>query len=345
MKIRKWAQELGFDDCGISGIDLSEAEKALKQWLNAGYYADMEYMHRHGTKRSRPEELIPNTLSIISVRMNYFPAESREPWSVLKDSNSAYLSRYALGRDYHKVLKQRLQKLAEKIQSEIGEFGYRAFVDSAPVLETEIAQKAGLGWKGKHTLVINRQHGSWHFLGELYTDLPLEERSAASNHCGSCRACLDACPTNAIVKPYTIDASRCISYLTIENHGPIPEAFRIPMGNRIYGCDDCQLVCPWNKCASPTQVEDFLPRHSLDDIKLAELAGWTETQFLDRFQGSPIRRIGHERWLRNIAVALGNASNKSTSHAALKKLQLNPSPLVQDHVNWALRQEPVSNLG
>ncbi len=337
-RICQWARELGFQGCGISDIDLSKAETELLQWLADGHHADMDYMHKHGSKRTRPQELVEGTLSIISVRMEYYPPHSRDAQEVLDQPEAAYISRYALGRDYHKVMRQRLQKLANRIQEEMGDFSYRAFVDSAPVMETSIAEKAGLGWKGKHSLVINKNSGSWHFLGELYTNLQLAETGTPSDHCGSCTACIDACPTQAIVKPYTVDARRCISYLTIENPGSIPVEFRAAMGNRIYGCDDCQLVCPWNRFSKESQLDDFQIRHSLDDITLAELASWSEEDFLQRMQGSPIRRIGHENWLRNIAVALGNSTTGAATKAAIASLQQHPSSKVREHADWAMKQ-------
>ncbi len=338
-KIKTWAQELGFQACGISNTDLSLAETKLIDWLNRGYHGSMQYMQRHGTLRSRPQELVSGTLSIVSVRMEYFPADTADEWETLQNTTKAYISRYALGRDYHKVMRRRLQKLAHKVQEEIGAFGYRAFVDSAPVLETAIATKANLGWEGKHTLLINQAAGSWFFLGELFTDLPLVEDAAAKNHCGSCTSCIDICPTQAIVAPYTVDARRCISYLTIEQDGPIPHEFRQAMGNRIYGCDDCQLVCPWNRFSNTTQLDDYQVRHSLDDIHLVELAYWTQEEFLSRMEGSPIRRIGHEKWLRNIAVALGNAEGDIQSTVkALQHLRKTSTELVKEHTDWALEQ-------
>lgn len=335
-RILEWGRELGFQHVGVSDVDLSAAESRLREWLDAGFHGTMSYMHKHGPKRSRPEQLVPGTVRIISVRMDYLPEAQESSRELLDHPSKAYLSRYALGRDYHKVLRKRLQTLSNKIESEIGTFGYRVFVDSAPVLEKAIAEKAGLGWIGKHTNLINKDAGSWFFLGELYTDLPLPVDNAASDHCGTCRACIDVCPTNAIVAPYQLDARRCISYLTIESHEPIPVELRPLIGNRIYGCDDCQLFCPWNKFAEPTAEGDFAPRHSLDDCDLVDLFHWDEETWLSRTEGSAIRRIGYQRWLRNIAVALGNAKTTPTVIAALEKRRDTDSELVREHVLWAL---------
>lgn len=335
--IKLWASELGFQQTGIAGTDLQEAEQHLQQWLAKGYQGEMDYMHRHGHKRSRPEALQPGTRSIISVRMDYLPQSAQVCQQILDDPASAYISRYALGRDYHKLMRNRLQKLAEKIQARVGQYQYRAFVDSAPVLEKAIAEQAGLGWIGKHTNLINRQAGSWFFLGEIYTDLPLPADQSTTNHCGACTACLAICPTQAIVAPYQVDARRCVSYLTIELHGSIPVELRPLLGNRIYGCDDCQLVCPWNRFAHLTQEGDFKPRHNLDTQQLIILFNWDEQTFLAKTEGSAIRRIGYERWLRNIAVALGNAK---TSAPVLEVLNAKggQSDLVNEHVQWALAQ-------
>lgn len=344
-RIRDWAEELGFQQLGVSDIKLDAAEQHLLDWLAKGYHGEMDYMQRHGTRRSRPAELQDGTLSIISVRMDYLPQDMHAAEAVLDDPHKAYVSRYALGRDYHKLMRGRLQTLYERIAEAIGSFGYRVFVDSAPVLEKAIAEKAGLGWIGKHSNIINKERGSWFFLGEIYTDLPLSPDRAAENHCGSCSACIDICPTDAIVAPYQVDARRCISYLTIELRGSIPEEFRPLLGNRIYGCDDCQLVCPWNRFAHLSEEADFQPRHRLDEADLIELFQWTEEQFLERLQGSAIRRIGYACWLRNIAVALGNALGKASESAqrtalltALKARRDDPSPLVREHVAWALQQ-------
>ena len=298
----------------------------------------MDYMHRHGRKRSHPEELVPGTVRVLSVRMDYLPDESTSPAKLLDQNNRAYISRYALGRDYHKVLRRRLQRLADRIASEVGNFGYRAFVDSGPVLEKPLARNAGLGWIGKHTNLINKNAGSWFFLGELLTDLPLPVDHEATDHCGSCQACMDVCPTDAIVAPYQLDARRCISYLTIELKGSIPVEFRPLIGNRVYGCDDCQLFCPWNKFAQPTTEDDFMPRHGLDAALLTELFDWDEATWLERMAGSAIRRIGYEQWLRNIAVALGNTEPSAATTAALQRRANDESPLVREHVAWALAQ-------
>lgn len=335
--IKRWGRELGFQQVGISDTDLQIYEERLQAWLAKQYHGDMDYMERHGTKRSRPADLVPGTKSIISVRMNYLPPENNLK-AVLANPVKAFISRYATGRDYHKVIRKRLQILAEKITEHIGPFGYRAFTDSAPVMEKPIAEKAGLGWIGKHTNLINRRGGSWFFLGELYTDLELPTDEQETTHCGSCRACLDICPTQAIVGPYQLDARRCISYLTIENRGPIPIEFRKMMGNRVYGCDDCQLICPWNKFATHTDEKDFHPRHELDRADLVSLFAWTETEFLRYTEGSAIRRIGHECWLRNLAIGLGNAPSSPEIIAALKSRADHPSEMVREHVNWALAQ-------
>ncbi len=337
-QIKQWGRELGFQQVGICDTDLARAEREHLQWLARGFHGEMDYMARHGLKRSRPQWLVPGTRRVISVRMDYFPPNARPAWEVLQDPSLAYVSRYALGRDYHKVLRKRLQKLAEKIRQHIGDFGYRAFVDSAPVLEKPLAQKAGLGWIGKHSNLISRGDGSWFFLGELYTDLPLPVDAPTTAHCGRCRACLDICPTQAIVEPYVVDARRCISYLTIELKGAIPEALRAAMGNRIYGCDDCQLICPWNRFARATRELDFAVRQRLDESSLVELFAWDEHTFLQRTEGSAIRRIGYERWLRNIAVALGNAPTEAAVIQALQARREHPSALVREHVAWALQQ-------
>ncbi|QSA98555.1 tRNA epoxyqueuosine(34) reductase QueG [Methylococcus sp. EFPC2] len=337
--IKRWGQDLGFQKLGIADTALSEAEAHLNAWLEAGFHGEMDYMARHGRKRSRPDELVPGTLRVISARMDYLPQTRAEMESVLESPSYAYLSRYALGRDYHKLMRTRLQKLAERIQAEIGAFGYRVFSDSAPVLEKALAAKAGLGWIGKHSNLLSREAGSWFFLGEIYTDLPLPVDAPVGEHCGQCTACLDICPTRAIVAPYRVDARRCVSYLTIELHGPIPEEFRAAIGNRIYGCDDCQLVCPWNRFAHLTAESDFAPRHGLDGAQLIELFGWDEATFLQRTEGSAIRRIGHERWLRNIAVALGNAPTSQDILAALSARASHPAEMVREHVSWAIERQ------
>jgi epoxyqueuosine reductase len=336
--IRQWSRELGFQQVGIAGIELPEDEARLMRWLEQGRHGAMEYMERHGRRRARPHELVPGTLRVISVRMDYLPANAQNAHEVLEDAERGYVSRYALGRDYHKVMRRRLAKLADKIQAHSASQAYRVFVDSGPVLEKAFARNAGLGWIGKHTNLINRRAGSYFFLGEILTDLPLPVDTPATNHCGSCRACLDICPTQAIVAPYELDATRCISYLTIELRGPIPEPLRKAMGNRIYGCDDCQLVCPWNKFARISSEIDFVPRHALDGSKLVELFAWTEQQFLERTEGSAIRRIGHELWIRNIAVALGNAPTSDEVIRALESRRQDPSALIREHVEWALAQ-------
>ena len=334
--IKRWGAELGFQQVGIADCDLPEAEARLMEWLGKGYHGEMEYLERHGTKRSRPGELVPGTLRVIAARMNYSPPGARDSWEVMADGSRAYVSRYALGRDYHKLMRARMQKLADRIAGEIGEFRYRVFTDSAPVMEVEIAGKAGLGWRGKHTLLLNREAGSYFFLGEIYTDLPLPVDAAQSDHCGTCQKCIDVCPTQAIVGPYQLDARRCISYLTIEHKGAILEELRPLIGNRVYGCDDCQLVCPWNKFAQPSAEPDFAVRNGLDDVTLVELFGWSEAEFHERLAGSAIHRIGYERWLRNLAIGLGNAPTSPAVTAALNARTGHPSALVREHVAWAL---------
>ncbi|WP_409297597.1 tRNA epoxyqueuosine(34) reductase QueG [Pseudomonas sp. KCJK8993] len=336
--IKDWGRELGFQQVGISGLDLAEHESHLERWLAAGYHGEMEYMGAHGNKRSRPAELVPGTLRVVSLRMDYLPGDTQMAQRLAQPSK-AYVSRYALGRDYHKLIRKRVQQLAERIQQVIGPFGYRAFVDSAPVLEKAIAEQAGLGWIGKNTLVLNRKAGSYFFLGELFVDLPLPvDAPHASEHCGRCTACLDICPTNAFVGPYQLDARRCISYLTIELKNAIPEELRPLIGNRVFGCDDCQIVCPWNRFARTSGEGDFKPRHNLDNAELAELFLWDEEQFLSNTEGSPLRRAGYERWLRNLAVGLGNAPSTIPVLEALKARQNYPSELVREHVQWALAQ-------
>lgn len=344
-QILHWSAGLGFQQSGISDVDLEKHERYLAQWLDNGFHGEMDYMQKHGTKRSRPEQLVENTCRIISVRMDYMPPDCELSDHVLQNPELGFISRYALGRDYHKVMRKRLQVLATKIQQQAGEFGYRVFVDSAPVLEKGIAEKAGLGWIGKHSNLINQHAGSWFFLGEIYTDLPLPVTvHEQEQHCGTCTACIDICPTKAIVAPYQVDARRCISYLTIELHGSIPVKFRHAMGNRIYGCDDCQLCCPWNRFSEPTEEKDFFTRHPLDAPKLVDLFNWTEKEFLNQTEGSAIRRIGYFRWLRNIAVALGNvtpATTHSTENiiqALTTKKQLIDNDMVMEHIDWALEQ-------
>ncbi|MET1161363.1 MAG: tRNA epoxyqueuosine(34) reductase QueG, partial [Pseudoxanthomonas sp.] len=317
-RVRSLSRELGFQRCGIAGIELAEDETHLRDWLAKGLYGSMEWMARHGDKRARPDELIPGTLRVISVGLDYGRNDGEEAWTTLENGERAYVARYALGRDYHKLMRQRLQKLAERIQQEVGPFGHRVFVDSAPVLERALARNAGLGWIGKHTCLIDKDGGSWFFLGEIYVDLPLPVDIPARAHCGTCTRCIDICPTQAIVAPYRLDARRCIAYLTIEHEGAIPEDLRAPIGNRIFGCDDCQLVCPWNKFAQRTDEPDFRTRNDLDKATLVDLFAWSEAEFLQRTEGSAIRRSGHERWLRNIAVALGNAPSTPEVVGALR---------------------------
>ncbi len=335
-RIVAWGRELGFGAVGIADTDLGADEARLVNWLAAGHHGAMDYMARHGVRRARPAELIPGTVRVITVRLDYLPARARDASAVLADRTRAYVSRYALGRDYHKVMRQRLARLAARIGDEVGDFGHRVFSDSAPVLEVALAARAGTGWRGKHTLLLTRD-GSYFFLGEIYVDLPLPTTPATTGHCGTCRACVDACPTSAIVAPYELDARRCISYLTIELPGAIPEALRPLLGNRVYGCDDCQLACPWNRDAATATLPDFADvRHGLDGATLVELFAWTREQFESRMEGSAIRRIGHERWLRNLAVALGNAPASAAIVAALRARADDPSPLVREHVAWAL---------
>jgi epoxyqueuosine reductase len=336
--IRSWAQKLGFQQLGITDTSLEKHEAHLNDWLSKDFHGEMDYMQRHGTLRSRPEELHPGTIRVLSVRMDYLPGTAADIADLLEDPSKGVVSRYALGRDYHKMMRKRLQKLALQIEARVGEFGYRVFVDSAPVLEKALAEKAGLGWIGKHSNLINKKAGSWFFLGEIYTDLPLPVDQPASEHCGACTDCIDICPTQAIVAPYTVDARRCISYLTIELRGSIPEELRPLMGNRIYGCDDCQLVCPWNRFAKPTQEQDFAPRHGLDTPELIELFQWSKEQFLQRTEGSAIRRIGFDCWSRNIAIALGNATTSAPVISALQNRMSEVSAMVREHVEWALKQ-------
>ena len=339
--IREWAQDLGFQQVGIAHTHLEQAEERLRHWLAKGFHAEMSWMTAHGNKRSRPAELEPGTLRVISVRMNYLPADTQAE-EVLSDPDKAYVSRYALGRDYHKMMRKRLATLCEYIREAASDSGLaRAFVDSAPVMEKPLAEKAGIGWQGKHSLIINRHAGSFFFLGEIYTDLELPVDKGASNHCGSCQSCIDVCPTGAIVAPYQVDARRCISYLTIENRGPIDTRLRPLMGNRIFGCDDCQLVCPWNRLATQTIEADFAPRHNLHHEKLVTLFLWSEQEFLDRTAGSPIRRAGYQGWLRNIAVALGNAPASDEVMAALESRKGQCSDMVNEHIHWAISQQRI----
>ena len=345
-QIQAWGQELAFSQIGVAGVDLSAAEPGLQAWLSAGWHGDMAYMSAHGMKRARPAELVPGTLSVITARMDYLPRGTPEDWQTLElqrleRPGEAIVSVYARGRDYHKVLRNRLQTLTERIQAAAGPLGHRVFTDSAPVLEAELAQRSGQGWRGKHTLLLHREAGSMFFLGEIYTDLPLPPTEPISAHCGACSACIAICPTQAITAPHRLDARRCISYLTIEHAGPIPEALRPLIGNRIYGCDDCQLICPWNKFAQRSPLPDFDAREGLSGATLVELFAWSEPEFLRRTEGSPIRRIGHERWLRNIAVSLGNALSAGHDDEVLRALQTradHPSELVREHVAWAMAQ-------
>jgi epoxyqueuosine reductase len=342
-RVKQWGQELGFQKIGITDCDLSQAEAQLVQWLRKSFHGEMDYMQRHGTMRTRPEELVPGTIRIISARLDYLPESMSNCEEILENPTLGYISRYALGRDYHKVIRKKLQRLANRISIETGPFGYRAFTDSAPVMEKVLAEKAGLGWIGKHTNLIDKQSGSWFFLGEIYTDLPLPVDSVSTDHCGSCTACIDICPTQAIVAPYQLDARRCISYLTIELHGSIPVEFRPQIGNRIYGCDDCQIVCPWNSFARMTQETGFVVRHELDSSRLIDLFAWDEDLFLARTEGNVLRRLGHERWLRNIAVAMGNSPFSTGIVKSLSARLEHPSELVREHVHWALDQQ--SNRG
>ena len=336
--IKVWGRELGFQRIGIADTNLSTAEDRLLNWLEQGRQGEMAYMAAHGTRRSRPGDLLPGTVRVISARMNYLPRAAKSSAEVMGNSTLAFVSRYALGRDYHKVLRRRLQRLADRIQEAVGASRYRVFTDSAPVLEKALAEKAGLGWIGKHTNLLSEESGSWFFLGEIYTDLPLPVDRPGVNHCGTCRSCLDICPTGAIVAPYELDARRCISYLTIELRGSIPLELRPLIGNRVFGCDDCQLVCPWNRFAHPTDESDFTTRHGLDAPTLVELFAWNEAEFLRRTEGSAIRRIGFDCWLRNIAVALGNASTTPPVVSALKARRHHDSPMVREHVAWALAE-------
>jgi epoxyqueuosine reductase len=336
-KVKSWGRDLGFQAVGIADTDLSAAEPGLLAWIASGFAGELDYMRKHGVKRTRPASLVPGTVRVITARMDYRP-EAAESASVLADGDKAFVARYALGRDYHKVLRSRLQRLADRIAGETGAFGYRVFTDSAPVMEVELARKAGLGWRGKHTLLIAREAGSFFFLGDIYTDLPLPVDTPVEEHCGSCRKCLDVCPTRAIVAPYELDARRCISYLTIELKGSIPVELRPLIGNRVYGCDDCQLACPWNRYARTTPEPDFRVRNGLDCAELVELFAWTEEEFRTRLAGSAILRIGYERWLRNLAVGLGNAPRGARAMAALRSRAHDRSALVREHVAWALER-------
>jgi len=338
LRIKEWGRALGFQAVGISGVTLDDAEARLLEWLAHGHHGEMDYMAKHGVKRSRPAELLPGTQRVISLRMDYYPPNVRDALEVLQDGSRAFISRYALGRDYHKVLRKRLEKLAEKIRAEVGDCNCRVFTDSAPVMEVELAHKAHLGWRGKHTLLLSREHGSWFFLGEIYIDLPLPVDVPEESHCGTCARCIDICPTQAIIAPYRMDARRCISYLTIELKGSIPLELRPLIGNRIYGCDDCQLACPWNQFAHVSAEKDFAARNGLDDVALIDLFAWDETMFGERFVGTSVYRIGYEQWLRNIAVALGNAPASTAVLEALQARAQHASLLVREHVEWALKR-------
>jgi epoxyqueuosine reductase len=345
--IKRWGMELGFNQVGIADTDLSAAEAEYQQWIIKGFHGAMDYMAKHGVKRTRPYELVPGTIRVISVRMDYLPPNAHDSEAVLQDGEQAFISRYALGRDYHKVLRKRLQQLCDRIAEHIGQagdqqFSYRVFTDSAPVLEVALAEKSGLGWRGKHTLLLNRDAGSWFFLGEIYTDLPLPADEKSKNHCGSCSACISICPTQAIIAPYEVDARRCISYLTIELKDSIPEPLRPLIGNRVYGCDDCQLTCPWNRFAQSSHEQDFSVRHGLDNVTLAELFAWDEATFNEKMAGSAIYRIGYRQWLRNLAVGLGNAPTTPAVIQALESRADDADTLVREHVQWAQRQHPKS---
>jgi epoxyqueuosine reductase len=341
--IKRWGMALGFNQIGITDTNLQEAEAHHQAWIAKGFHGEMDYMAKHGLKRSRPEELVPRTLRVISARLDYLPANALASDEVLNDSSRAFISRYALARDYHKVMRKKLQSLSEKIATalkdcEQTDFSYRVFTDSAPVMEVALAEKAGMGWRGKHTLLINKDHGSWFFLGEIYTNLPLPVDAPGSNHCGTCQSCIDVCPTGAIVAPYQVDARRCISYLTIELNGSIPLEFRPMIGNRVYGCDDCQLACPWNKFAEVSREPDFVIKHGLDDIGLVDCFAWSEAEFNSKLAGSAIYRIGYQQWLRNIAVGLGNAKTSPEIISALQARANDGSALLREHVLWALAQ-------
>ncbi len=338
LKIKHWGRALGFQSIGFSNTALGKAENELNGWLSQGFHGEMDYMEKHGIRRSRPAELIPGTKSVIICRMNYLSTTTGVAQKSLSNPEQGYIARYALGRDYHKTVKKRLAKLSSRIEAEVGECGHRVFSDSAPVLEKSLAEKAGLGWVGKHTNLLSKECSSWFFLGEIYTTLPLPPDQPVQPHCGDCSRCLEACPTSAIVAPYQLDARRCIAYLTIELHGSIPIEYRSSIGNRIYGCDDCQLVCPWNRFAQTSDEPDFLPRHQLDHSTLVELFSWSEELFLKRTEGSVFRRLGHIRWLRNIAVALGNAPPSDQIFNALKSRSQHPSEIVREHALWALDQ-------
>lgn len=336
--IKHWAYEIGFNKVGITDTDLSDYAQHLQTWVDQGYHGDMHYMTKHGSKRYEPETLVPGTQRVICVALNYLPPKTRF-LNVMRNPFKAFISRYALGRDYHKVLRKKLKALAKRIQDECSDTQYRVFVDSAPVMEKALAEKAGLGWIGKHSNLLSEDGSSWFFLGELYTDLPLPIDEPVRDKCGSCSACMDICPTGAIVGPKQVDARRCISYLTIELKGPIPHQYRRLIGNRIYGCDDCQLICPWNKFAQATDDGDFEPRHGLDNADLIELFNWTEDEFLQKTQGSAIRRIGYHQWLRNLAIGLGNAPYSAQIITALRNQRPNLPEWLQEHIDWAIQEQ------
>ncbi len=339
LQIKEIGLQLGFQATGITTTSLDQHHDYYDEWIQNNFHGDMSYMERNVDKRLNPAELVPNTLTVICTRMNYLTESSEHCTELLDHPTDAYISRYALGRDYHKLIRKRLQKFAHQIATLLGEFGYRVFTDSAPVLEKALAVKAGIGWRGKHSNLLDREHGSWFFLGEIYTDLPLQTDNKITEHCGKCTACIDKCPTQAIVSPYVVDARRCISYLTIEHHSAIPVEFRKAIGNRIYGCDDCQLFCPWNRFEKFTAEEDFKSRHSLSDIDLLDCFEWTETQFLSRFEGSPIRRIGFEKWRSNIAIALGNAAASPHIIKSLQNALSGASDLLTEHINWSIKEQ------
>ncbi len=337
--IKKIGYELGFQQVGITDVELNPQHEHYAQWIGRNYHGEMGYMARNVNKRLHPPELVPDTLSVICVRLDYLVEEQRNPFDLLDHDHLAYVSRYALGRDYHKLMRKRLQKFADRIKQLHGSMGYRVFTDSAPVLEKALAAKAGIGWQGKHSNILHREHGSWFFLGEIFTDMELDIDAPIANHCGRCTSCIDICPTAAIVEPYWVDARRCISYLTIEHRSEIPLEFRKAIGNRIYGCDDCQLVCPWNRFAKYTSDADFQPRHGLDNISLIECYGWSEAEFMRKMEGSAIRRIGYQCWLRNIVIALGNASHDPHIVEVLTQDYAQHSGFIQHHVDWAIQQQ------
>lgn len=337
--IKQIGLDLGFQQVGISDVRLDREHAHYRDWIERNYHGEMGYMARNLDKRLYPEKLVPDTLSVICVRLDYLIEEDEDPFRILEQGHRAFVSRYALGRDYHKLMRKRLQRYAERIRTQVGELGYRVFTDSAPVLEKALAAKAGIGWQGKHSNLLHRDHGSWFFLGEIFTDLELEADQPLENHCGRCRSCIDVCPTGAIVEPYVVDARRCISYLTIEHRSAIPVEWRAAIGNRIYGCDDCQLVCPWNRFARYTQEADFQPRHGLDQISLLECYAWSEDEFLRRMEGSAIRRIGHQCWLRNVVIALGNAPRDPHILDVLRRDYHRHTAFVQEHIDWAIEQQ------